>query len=176
MDRDTTPYPGAIALATGELMIAGKRAVEALAPGSGPAVAAAAVLVAIRPLWHRVMPEAARDVMVAAAQLACQNGPAGRPAGLVEEYGPGPLDAATGMLEMTAEHEAASWPEPQPGRTSPPLAFASTGAFDRDEDDATLTSLAALLAVAHLRLAERDALDDAELADVQAAEPGPRED
>ena len=70
MNRDA---PGSIAVAAalgfGELMAAGARAARATAGERLPAVIAA-VREAVIPLWPRTIPEAARDVLVACADLA----------------------------------------------------------------------------------------------------------
>ncbi len=86
MNRDMPPDGLVAALMFGELMAAGRRA--AITAPVGLAAAAAAVQTAITPLWPQVVPEAARDVLVACAQLAVNRGitarrhaPAGRRAG-----------------------------------------------------------------------------------------------
>lgn len=165
MNRDDMPTGAAVALATGELMVTGRRAVAAYLAGltadvlAEPAAAVAAVRADVEPLWPKVMPEAARDVMIAAAELACDLGVTELPADLADRYA-GQLDGAEGMLELTGEWLAAGKSGPGPGGFTPPVAFASSVAFDRDEDDETLTSLAALLALSHLALADRHADED----------------
>lgn len=177
MNRDDLPTAAAIAVATGELMVAARRTVR---PGMDLAAAVTEVRAAVTALWPGVMPEAARDVMATAAQMACQYGVTDLPAGLLDHYWSGQLDSAEGLLQLAREHAAAdwpaSWPEPQPGPPGQLLAFASSVAFDRAEDEETLTSLSALLALAHLELANREAHQAADLAAHQAAEPGPADD
>jgi hypothetical protein len=170
MNRDDVPTGAAVALATGELMVTARRTVAMLAPGTGPADAVAAVRAAVGQLWPKVSPEAARDVMTAAAELACECGVTELPADVADRY-VGQLNGAEGMLDFTGEWLAAGKPEPEPGRFTPSVAFASSVAFDRDEDDETLTSVAALLALAHMAL--RDRAEDAELGAHQAHEPEP---
>jgi hypothetical protein len=52
------------------------------------------------------------------------------------------------MLQLTAEWVAAGSPDPG-ARFTPPVAYASSAAFDRGEDADTLAAVALLLAVAH---------------------------
>lgn len=157
MKRDPAPGPGVVALATGELMVAARRTVAAL-PDTTPAAVVAELRSALGQLWPRVPPEAVRDVLISAAELAADLGITQMPDDLsveLAELYPGQLDGADGMLELTAEWITAGKPT-GPGGFTPPVAFASSVAFDRAEDEETLTSLAALLAVSHLALAERE--------------------
>lgn len=106
MDRDT-PLDGlAVALMFGEMMAAGKRA-AVTAPGD-LAAAAAAVRAAITPLWPQVVPEAARDVLVACGQLAVTRGITALPAGIEDE-------TAAAMLELAAAQPASGSPPPGGG-------------------------------------------------------------
>jgi len=72
MDRGTPPDGLVAALMFGELMAAGRRA--AVAAPDDLAEAAAAVQAALTPLWSRVVPEAARDVLTTCAQIAVSRG------------------------------------------------------------------------------------------------------
>jgi hypothetical protein len=64
------------------------------------------------------------------------------------------------MLELTADWVASGSPE-RPGAFPPPAAYASSAAFDRDEDAEMLAALSLLLAVAHpARLAATPATMD----------------
>jgi hypothetical protein len=139
MDRDTPPDGLMAGLLFGELMAAGRRAAIAAPDDLGEA--AAAVQAALTPLWPRVVPEAARDMLTACAQVAVSRGVTELPASV------GSITAAT-VLELTAEWVAAGSPDPG-ARFTPPVAYASSAAFDRDEDAETLAAVALLLAVAH---------------------------
>ena len=139
MDRDTAPDGLVAALMFGELMAAGRRA--AIAAPDDLAEAAAAVQAALTPLWPRVVPEAARDVLTTCAQIAVSRGVTELPTSA------GSITAAT-VLELTAEWVAVGSPDPG-ARFTPPVAYASSAAFDRDEDAETLAAVALLLAVAH---------------------------
>jgi hypothetical protein len=152
MDRDTPPDNLVAALMFGELMAAGRRA--AITAPAGLAAAAAAVQTAITPLWPQVVPEAARDVLVACAQLAVSRGITALPAGIEDE-------TAAAMLELTAAQPASGSPGTA-GGFAPPVAYASSAAFDRDEDAATLSALALLMALAHPAAPGRPAGDDEE--------------
>ena len=140
MDRDTPPDGLVAALMFGELMAAGRRAAIAQEPGL-PDEAAAAVQSALTPLWPRVVPEAARDVLITCAQTAVNSGITKLPA---------TVDSITArtMLELTAEWVAAGSPDPG-ARMTPAAAYASSAAFDRDEDAETFAAVALLMAVAH---------------------------
>jgi hypothetical protein len=150
MDRDT-PADGLVAAVMfGELMAAGRRA--AIAAPDDLAEAAAAVRSALAPLWPRVVPEAARDVLTTCAQIAVSRGVTELPASA------GSITAAT-VLELTAEWAAAGSPDPG-ARFTPPVAYASSVAFDRDEDAGTLAAVALLMAVAHPAAPARELDDD----------------
>jgi hypothetical protein len=155
MNRDQPPAGPVVALMFAELMAAGRRAAIAQEPGL-PAEAAAAVQSALTPLWSHVVPEAARDVLVTCAQIAVSCGItnlANLPAGA------GSITAQA-MLDLTAEWVAAGSPGPG-ARPTPPVAYASSAAFDRDEDAETFAAVALLLAVAHpARLELDDGEDD----------------
>ena len=151
MDRDSPPDTLVASLMFGELMATGRRAAIAQEPGL-PDEAAAAVQDALTPLWPRVVPEAARDVLVTCAQLAVSQGITRLPDSA------GSITAAT-MLELTAEWVAAGSPDPG-ARMTPPAAYASSAAFDRTEDAETFAAVALLLAVAHPAEAARELDDD----------------
>ncbi len=150
MDRDTPPDGLVAALMFGELMAAGRRA--AIAASEDLAEAAAAVQSALTPLWPRVVPEAARDVLTTCAQIAVSRGVTELPA-TVDNV------TAAAVLELTAEWAAAGSPGPG-ARFTPPVAYASSAAFDRDEDAGTLAAVALLLAVAHPAAPARELDDD----------------
>jgi hypothetical protein len=84
---------------------------------------------------------ALRDVLVACAQLAVSRGITTLPAAIEDE-------TAASMLELTAEQAASGSPGSASG-FAPPVAYASSAAFDRDEDAAALSALAPLMAIAH---------------------------
>lgn len=167
-----------VALATGELMVAARRTVTALPADAAPAAVVAEIRSALGQLWPRVPPEAVREVLISAAELAAELGVTQMPddlsVELAERY-PGQLDGADGMLELTAEWITAGKPT-RPGGFTPPTAFASSVAFDRAEDEETLTSLAALLAVSHLALAEREAAESEPEPEPDDYDPGPEVD
>ena len=143
MNRDLPPAGPMVALTFAELMATGRRTAIAQEPGL-PAEAAAAVQAALTPLWPHVVPEAARDVLVTCAQIAVNCGITdltNLPAGV------GSITAQT-MLDLTAEWVAAGSPDPG-ARPTQPAAYASSAAFDRDEDAETFAAVALLLAVAH---------------------------
>lgn len=141
MDRDTQPAPGLAAMLFMDVMIAGKRASAAAPDGDWPA-AVAAVRAAITPLWPHVIPEAARDVLTACAGLAVSAGVPGLPGGLGDE-------TAAAMLELAAERGDGGRAAPAGAQFTPLRAFASSVAFDRDEDAATFGAVCVLLALAH---------------------------
>lgn len=140
MERDHQPFGPVIELMFADVMVAGKRAAMSAPPGD-LAAAVTAVRKTIAPMWPRLVPEAARDVMIACAQLAVTLG--------VTEL-PAALDSITAadMLELTAEWVAAGSPAPRV-KFTPPTAYASSSAFDRDEDAETFTAVCLLLAIAH---------------------------
>jgi hypothetical protein len=142
MDRDSTG--GIVAtLAFAELMATGGRAARAAGDGGLPA-AVAAVRAAVVPLWPRTTPEAARDVLLACADLAVtQHQVAAVPGEL------GECLIASEMLSLTAGHAADKRPAPAPRRFTPPEAYASSCAFDRDDDAAVLDAVCVLIALAH---------------------------
>jgi hypothetical protein len=173
MRRDRTPTGAEVALATGELMVRGRREVAAwpgVAANELPALVAL-VRNAVSELWPRVPPEAARDVMHAAAEMACEGGVRELPAEVAEVYAAGDLIAAADLLDLMAGWLGAGRPEPSPGGFTAPLALASSVAFDRAEDAETLTSLSVLLVLAHV--AARDAAERREERAEQVAESGP---
>ncbi len=139
MDRDTPPDTLVASLMFGELMATGRRA--AIAAPEDLAEAAAAVRAALTPLWPHVVPEAARDVLITCAQIAVGRGVTDLPPSVDN------ITAAT-MLELTAGWVAVGSPGPAV-RFTPPTAYASSAAFDRDEDELTFEAVALLLAVAH---------------------------
>jgi hypothetical protein len=153
MNRDTMPTGAAIALATGELMVTARRLtarLPRLADQTPEGIVSAAVVVraGILELWPKVPPEAVRDVMASCAEAACEAGVTEIPEAVAAAF-PGQLDGAEGMLEMTHGQRSGEYP----GRAvAPPVAFASSVAFDRDEDEQTLASLSVLLTLAHLAI------------------------
>jgi hypothetical protein len=139
VNRDAEPTPAETVMITSALLAAARGAMAV--PYASPADAVAAVRAAVGCLWPGVPPEAARDTMVLTAELACGAGVRSLPEGITDQ-------AAADMLELTAEWIAAGEPEPESGRFTPPYAYASSTAFDRGEDDATLTTVAVLLVLA----------------------------
>jgi hypothetical protein len=83
----------------------------------------------------------ARDVLVACAQVAVSRGITALPADIEDE-------TAVSMLELTAAQPASGSPGTA-GGSAPPVAYASSAAFDRDENAATLSAIALLMALAH---------------------------
>jgi hypothetical protein len=150
MDRDTPADNLVAALMFADIMAVGRRA--AIAAPEGLAGAAAAVQAALTPLWPRVVPEAARDVLTTCAQIAVGRGVTELPGAA------GNITAAT-VLELTAEWAAAGSPDPG-ARFTPPVAYASSAAFDRAEDAETLAAVALLMAVAHPAGPARELDDD----------------
>jgi hypothetical protein len=148
MDRDSA-HGVTAALAFAELMAAGGRAARAVGDGGLPA-AVAAVRAAVLPLWPRTVPEAARDVLVACAGLAVTRHVVAVPDELGElgESLTGGSLIASAMLELTAEWDADERPPPASGRFTPPVAYASSCAFDRDEDATVLDAVCVLLTLA----------------------------
>jgi hypothetical protein len=146
MDRDTPPDTLVATMMFAELMALGARA-ALFGPQDLPG-AAAAVRAAITPLWPRVAPEAARDVLVASASIAYSHGVTAVPDLPGELTGSSGAVTAGGMLDMTAEWAAAT-PTPAGTRFTPPEAYASSCAFDRDDDAAVLDSVCLLMALAH---------------------------
>jgi hypothetical protein len=140
MERDRLPSEPVITMLAVEVMIAGKRAATSAPPGDLTA-AVTAVRKVIAPMWPRFVPEGARDVLITCAQIAVDLGVTELPAG---------LDSITAadMLELTAEWVAAGSPAPRV-KFTPPTAYASSSAFDRDEDAETFTAVCLLLAIAH---------------------------
>ena len=79
MNRDDVPAGAVIALATGELMVTARRLTARLPRlnASAPSQVAAAVAVVragVAGIWPKIPPEAARDVIVTAAGMACAAG------------------------------------------------------------------------------------------------------
>jgi hypothetical protein len=142
MDRDSVGVIVAT-LAFAELMAAGGRAARGTGDGGLPA-AVAAVRAAVVPLWPRTTPEAARDVLLACADLAfTQHQVVAVPGAL------GKCLIASEMLSLTAGHAADKRPVPAGHRFTPPEAYASSCAFDRDDDAAVLDAVCVLLALAN---------------------------
>jgi hypothetical protein len=156
MNRDEIPAGGIVALQTGELMVAARQATAHLPrlteqTPEGLRSAVAAVRHVIEQAWPSVVPETARDVMVAAARMACDAGIWQVPEAICEALPGMQTMTADAVLELTAEWVDAGEPAPGAGFT-PPVAYASSAAFDRDEDEETLVSVAVLLTLAHLAL------------------------
>jgi hypothetical protein len=147
VNRDAPVTTATVALATGKMMVAARRAAP---PGpSDPAAAVTAIRAALAPLWPKVPPEAVRDVLATAAEGAAEAGITRIPESITSRYPAyGELIAAVTLLDMAGRWYRAGKPASQPGRPAPHQALASSVAFDRDEDDDTLTALAILLALA----------------------------
>lgn len=137
MDRDTTGG-GADALGFAQLMTVGAWAARDTGDAGLPA-AVTAVRAAVLPLWGRTVPGAARDVLVACADLAVTSQVTSLPEAA------GVSEIAAGMLDLTVTWDAGGR---SLGFTSP-LAFASSCAFGRDDEDAVLEAVCVLLALAH---------------------------
>lgn len=133
MKRDPAPGPAEVALATAEMLTGARRATS---PGADPVAARNAIRDALTPMWPRVSPEAVRDVLVTAAELAWQRGARSLPDGLADQ-------TAEWLLEMTGQDDV-----PEAGAIGSARAFASSVAFDRDEDAETFATVAVVLAVA----------------------------
>lgn len=146
MERDEQAAPAMAALMFAEVMVTGKRAAEAA--GDDLAAATAAVRAAITPMWPQLVPEVARDVLMTSARLTVARGVTELPAGTED-----PTAATT--LELTATWVAAGSPDPG-GRGGPPSAWASSVAFDRDEEPELLAAVCLLLALAHPPAPARD--------------------
>jgi hypothetical protein len=146
MNRDLPPSEAVITLVFAEIMAVGRRA--AIAASDDLAEAATAVQAALTPMWPQVVPEAARDVLTASAQIAVSRGVTELPATVSN------ITAAT-MLELTAGWVAAGSPGPGT-RFTPPARYASSAAFDRSEDAETFAAVALLMAVAHPPAPELD--------------------
>lgn len=140
MMRDAPPGPGTTEIIFMDLMIAGKRAAQS-APSGDLAAAITAVRKAVTPMWAIVIPEAARDVLITCAELAVDSHDITR---VPAEAGPDVIVDA--MLELTASWIADGRPS---RRFTPPAAYASSTAFDRDDDQAMFTAMCLLLALAH---------------------------
>ena len=111
-----------------------------------PGHAVDVMLAVLSPLWPFTPPESARDALCIAARNAVNAGVTTVPDSIADA-------TATFLLDMTAEWLAANpgdevigAPIGPPG--NPPLTFASSCAFDRDEDAETLGSLAVLCVLA----------------------------
>jgi hypothetical protein len=131
-----------VLLAVADLDMAACRAVTGLTL-TDPAAAVMAVRAALGSLWPHMTPEAARIALASAATMAWEAGAASIPEPVAD-----PLAAA--MLTATGEwHRTRTVGLDTGAALPPPLALASTAAYDRNQDD-TLTGLATLLAVAHL--------------------------
>jgi hypothetical protein len=139
MNRDLPPSGAVITLIFAEIMTVGRRA--AIAASDDLAEAAAAVQAALTPMWPQVIPEAARDVLTTCAQIAVS-------CGITELSSTVSNITATTMLELTAGWVAAGSPDPG-ARFTPPVAYASSAAFDRSEDAETFAAVALLIAAAH---------------------------
>lgn len=158
MNRDDPPSGPVIALAMAEMMTAARRATS---PGADPTAAVAAIRAELAPLWPRVPPESARDVLVMAAELAWQHGARSLPDGLADQ-------TAEWLLEMTGQDDV-----PEAGAIGSARAFASSVAFDRDEDAETFATVAVVLAAALTSEPEPDELAEPEPDDY---DPGPEVD
>jgi hypothetical protein len=156
MDRDNPPVGVTVALQTGELLALAKKATAGLprlAEQTPAGLQSAVHVMATRvaEVWPNVVPETARDVMLAAARIACDAGVRQVPEAILETLPNMQTMTADAVLQLTVEWVDAGEPYPGAGFT-PPVAYASSAAFDREEDEETLVSLAVLLALAHLAL------------------------
>jgi hypothetical protein len=156
MDRDNPPVGVTVALQTAELLTLARRAtmgLPRLAEQTPEGLRSAVQVMEIRlaEVWPHVVPETARDVMLAAARIACDARLRQVPEAILEAFPNTQTMTADAVLELTAEWVDAGEPDPGAGFT-PPVAYASSAAFDRDEDEETLVSLAVLLTLAHLAI------------------------
>jgi len=142
MKRDPAPTPAEVVIATAEILTAARKATS---PGADPVAAVAAIREALAPLWPRTPPEAVRDAMVTAAEMAYHRGARGLPDGLADQ-------TADWLMEMVCECRATGLGD----RMAAPVAFVSSVAFDREEDAETFTSLAVVLAIAEASDPGRD--------------------
>lgn len=165
MKRDPAPSPAGVAMATAEIMTAARRAVS---PGADPVAAVAAIREALAPLWPTVPPEAVRDVLVVSGTAAYERGIRGLPDGLADR-------TAEWLIEMITDCRAGTLASPGPGGFSPPEAFASSVAFDRDEDAETFATLAVVLALAETAAAP-DELGEPDEPEPEDYDPGPEVD
>ena len=150
MNRDSAPDSASITLATVELLAVARRTWHTLSANYGLAIGPAvdAMTAALGQLWPSIPPESARDALCSAARAAVTGGITTVPMRDAD------FTAST-LLEMTAEwlaanpgHEVTGAPVGFPA--NPPLVFASSCAFDRDEDAETLRSLAVLCVLAEM--------------------------
>ncbi|MGH3157195.1 MAG: hypothetical protein ACRDNF_11545 [Streptosporangiaceae bacterium] len=148
MNRNENPDPSAIAPGTVELMTLARRCAESVPwLDCSPRTVRGVILAAVEPLWDKVTPETACDVMITAAQMARRGGFTATPHEVSDHI-------ADRLLELTREHQR---PDADL-RMNPPLrAFASSRASDRDKDHETLQTVCVLLALAHLRELQREA-------------------
>lgn len=123
-----------------EAMVSGAAgaAVYGLPGGAGKREAYMAVRAAVGEVWDRVTPEAARDLLAGAANFAREHGVRAVPSEFAEDD----LSAARALLALGDGMPVRRGRVP----TAADL-FASSVAFDREEDDETLSSLAVLLAL-----------------------------
>jgi hypothetical protein len=142
------------------MMTAARRAASS---GADPVTAERAIREALAPLWPRVSPEATRDVLVTATELAQQHGARNLPDGLADQ-------TAEWLLEMAAQDDV-----PEAGAIGSVRAFASSVAFDRDEDVETFATVAVVLAVAFTSEPEPDELAGPEPEPAEY-DPGPEVD
>lgn len=150
MNRDGTPTGAVITMHTTELIVTGRQTWHKLSANGGLAVVPAVdgIAAALRQLWPSIPPESARDALCIAARAAVVGG-------ITEVPVRDPDFTASTMLELTAELLAADPGHQVTGapigpRMNPPLAFASSCAFDREEDAETLHSLAVLCVLAEM--------------------------
>ena len=137
MNRDSSP-PTTDEIAAWSTVIVGTAMRYAgPVPRSAMVSAIAAVETPLRRLWLVLPPESVRDALGDAAGLAHRAGLAAAPDGVDD---PGGLVAAVLAL---ADQPAAA------GQPSPLRAWASSQAFDRDEDEVTFRLLVVLLALAY---------------------------
>lgn len=150
MNRDSTPTPAAITIATAQLLVTARWAWHKLSANYGltMATAVAPMAAALRQLWPSTPPESARDALCISARAAVIGGITKVPMQDPDFTASTLLELTAGWLAANPGHEVTGAPIGLPG--NPPLAFASSCAFDRDEDAETLRSLAVLCVLAEM--------------------------
>ncbi|HUY51662.1 MAG TPA: hypothetical protein VMV92_39160 [Streptosporangiaceae bacterium] len=148
MNRDEIPDPAAVAAGTVKLMTLARRHAQSVPWLScSPRTVRKVILAAVEPAWDSITPEVARDVMITAAEKVLRAGYTITPDEVSDR-------TADSLLELTRAHQR---PDADRG-INPPRAFASSRAFDRDADRETLQTVCVLLALAHIRQLEQEAV------------------
>lgn len=147
MKRDTIPSTYEVALMIGELWAMGRRLTdsrpayhETNAKQLNMSIQIVREGIAKR-LWANTPPETVRDILLLTAEICCNSGLSKLPDWLDTSH-------AKWMLEVTQGWIDAG--KPTTPNFSPPYAYASSVAFDRNEDTETLDTVAVLLTIAHL--------------------------